>query len=202
MQIRVASGSNCTIYSRPRNGVSPTGRRVMREVNMTAVAGDLFPPAPRVLYRKAPLVQVTCQLRFPALLRLESDLPADFQELIRGYFPLLERQTQIPLPLQLPPEVAEAFRAQAGLSGWRFLTEDKKTTLALSSDLLAFRYHELHNMAGFFGPMASGVLGARIYLRSKLFFTRRSSLSGFDSPRKPWPDFNAMVASPPQGNVG
>jgi len=67
--------------------------------------GDLFPPSPRVIYQHAPLTQVICQLRFPLLLRIESEPPADFQERIRHLFPLLERiQQQIP---ELPPEIAQ-----------------------------------------------------------------------------------------------
>ena len=117
---------------------------------MTAVAGDLFPPAPRVFYRKAPLVQVTCQVRFPALLKLEEGLPATFQERIRHGLPLMERPaTPIPLPPQLPPEVAEAIRAQAGLAAWRFLTEDRKTTLGLAPDSLTLSTTAYHSWPTF-----------------------------------------------------
>jgi uncharacterized protein (TIGR04255 family) len=119
----------------PRHGLSIAGRRALRGVNMTAVAGDPFPPAPRVFYRKAPLVQVTCQVRFPTILRVE-DRPADFQERVRKILPLVERPVHVPLPPQLPPEIAQTFRAQLGFAGWRFLTDDKTTTLGLSSDSL------------------------------------------------------------------
>jgi hypothetical protein len=43
---------------------------------------QLFPPSSRVVYRRAPLIEVVCQLRFPTLLSIESKPPADFQERI------------------------------------------------------------------------------------------------------------------------
>src|SRR5256885_3722562 len=60
-------------------------------------ADQLFPDSPRVIYGKAPLTAVICQLRFPPILRIESTVPADFQERVRTQFPLLDRPVQIGL---------------------------------------------------------------------------------------------------------
>ena len=75
---------------------------------MAPRSNELFPPSPRVIYSKAPLVQVICQLRFPTLLSIESQPPVEFQERIRDHFPLLEKVTN-PLQTQLPPEVFQAL---------------------------------------------------------------------------------------------
>jgi uncharacterized protein (TIGR04255 family) len=44
--------------------------------------------APQVLYRKSPLFEVICQLRFPPLLKISSTQPVGFQEKVRQHYPL------------------------------------------------------------------------------------------------------------------
>lgn len=109
----------------------PRRRRALRGADMTIAMGDLFPPAPRVIYGKAPLLQVICQLRFPQILRIESEAPAEFQERIRGAFPLLEKVNPIPLPL--PPMVAQALSAPGITTSYQFHTEDRGATVELTS---------------------------------------------------------------------
>lgn len=50
----------------------------------------LFPETPRVIYQKNPLVEVICQLRFPLLLRIDTEMPVDFQEALREEYPKLK----------------------------------------------------------------------------------------------------------------
>lgn len=47
----------------------------------------LYSDHPRVHYDKAQLVEVICQLRFPAILAISGREPVDFQEAVRGMFP-------------------------------------------------------------------------------------------------------------------
>lgn len=100
---------------------------------------QVFPEVERVLYGKATLHEVVCQVRFPADLRLEREAPADFQQRVRAMFPLVNRRAQSALG-GLPPEVAKAFEAMAPSSGtntiWQFATEDGKTRLELTKDSL------------------------------------------------------------------
>ncbi|MBL8785507.1 MAG: TIGR04255 family protein, partial [Deltaproteobacteria bacterium] len=46
-----------------------------------------IPESPRVIYASNPLADVICQVRFPRILRIDNELPADFQDAIRGQFP-------------------------------------------------------------------------------------------------------------------
>jgi uncharacterized protein (TIGR04255 family) len=103
---------------------------------MTMATGDLFPPAPRVLYRKAPLFEVTCQARFPPILQIDRP-PAEFQEHIRQQFPLLERPANPFVLPQLPPEAAQMLGAAIGQTGWSFLTEDRSSAITLAPDFVA-----------------------------------------------------------------
>ncbi len=47
----------------------------------------MFSQEARCIYRKNPLDKVICQLRFPEILSIETNLPAQFQEAIRSEFP-------------------------------------------------------------------------------------------------------------------
>jgi uncharacterized protein (TIGR04255 family) len=40
--------------------------------------------SPRVIYGRNPLEQVICQIRFPTILKIDTELPAAFQEQIRS----------------------------------------------------------------------------------------------------------------------
>src|SRR5690242_19776038 len=62
-----------------------------------------FPVSPRTVFRVNPLVEVVCQLRFPALLRVDVEPPAAFQERIRAEYPVLKDKTTD--LLGLPPEL-------------------------------------------------------------------------------------------------
>lgn len=46
-----------------------------------------FPEAKKVKYLKSPLENVICQLRFPPILKIDSQTPYDFQDRIREIFP-------------------------------------------------------------------------------------------------------------------
>lgn len=100
---------------------------------------QVFPEVTRVLYGKATLHEVVCQVRFPADLRLENEPPVEFQQRVRAMFPLLNTRTQSVMGI-LPPEVAKAFEAVVPPSGtstiWQFATEDSKTRLELTKDNL------------------------------------------------------------------
>ena len=44
---------------------------------------------PRFKYKKAPLIEVIYQLRFPIILKIDTELPSNFQESIRSRYPNL-----------------------------------------------------------------------------------------------------------------
>ena len=52
----------------------------------------------RCIYRKNPLADVICQLRFPEILTIGANLPVDFQEAIRSEFPRYEARKELPAP--------------------------------------------------------------------------------------------------------
>lgn len=58
----------------------------------------MFSQQPRCLYRASQLAEVICQLRFPEILTIEANLPADFQEAIREDFPRYSARKEAPAP--------------------------------------------------------------------------------------------------------
>lgn len=105
-----------------------------------------FPDSKRVFYGKNPLVEVVCQLRFPPILRIDSEAPAAFQEKIRVAFPLYQRtvtQPQLGLPA-LPQPILQMI-AGAGSATHEFVSADEVWKVSLARDFLALttnRYHD------------------------------------------------------------
>jgi uncharacterized protein (TIGR04255 family) len=98
-----------------------------------------FPDSPRVIYRQNPLVEVICQLKFPPLLKIESEPPAAFQERIRKEYPMMvEGSPDQPI---LPPAIAKALgQAVPGFFQGRtysFQSEDALWKVVITREFLA-----------------------------------------------------------------
>lgn len=100
-----------------------------------------FPESPRVLYANNPLVEVICQIRFPAILRISSGDVADFQERIREDYPLYELQEPTfgfpSVPKELSALVEQMLPKTPGPRTHKFLTKDSGRFISLSQDFLA-----------------------------------------------------------------
>lgn len=98
-----------------------------------------FPDSPRVAYARNPLDQVICQLRYPAILRVASQPPVEFQEAIRSTFPLFTERKDS--SVDVPPELLKAlppdFFGPQGDTVFDFKTEDEKLTVSLAKEFLA-----------------------------------------------------------------
>jgi uncharacterized protein (TIGR04255 family) len=98
-----------------------------------------FPETPRVVYERNPLAQVICQLRFPTILRIASELPAEFQQEIRDTYPVFQQEEALP---GLPPEVSQVLenlpvRIGGPEGAYLFATADGQRTVALTRDFIA-----------------------------------------------------------------
>lgn len=87
-----------------------------------------FPEVPRVFYEISPLDEVICQVKFPPILRIEAELPAAFQEQVRGEFPLFDTIDASPLPPDMPDDLARILQATPGSSATehQFTSGDKQ----------------------------------------------------------------------------
>ena len=95
----------------------------------------------RVIYKKNPLVEVICQLRFPCILIINEKQPTEFQEKIRYEFPLyqttIEQQQQIVVGgTKGPSQTSHVLQSEA-INNYRFSSIDEKWHINLTSTFLA-----------------------------------------------------------------
>lgn len=122
----------------------------------------LFPDSDRVIYSKNPLAEVICQLRFPRILRIDSELPAQFQDLIRSEFPGFTEGPAAELG-PLPPELARIVGLDRALprgqQRYDFTSADGVWKVSLTSQFLALTTSKYERWEGFKehlrGPIAA-----------------------------------------------
>lgn len=101
-----------------------------------------FPSAPRVIYSKSPLEQVICQLRFPAILSIDTTIPAGFQERVRNRFPNYSEQVEITIDAtnmsgtQAPNFVKQLVQSQP-IKNYEFSSEDGNWKINLTRSFVA-----------------------------------------------------------------
>lgn len=98
----------------------------------------MFEEPDRVHYTRSPLLEVVCQLRFPAILSISAKEPAAFQEAVRAAFPrYLVRQDQ-PAPRIVGAGTPNpALQPQQSVTNYNFLSEDGTWRLNLTNYFLA-----------------------------------------------------------------
>ena len=107
-----------------------------------------FPDSPRVIYQKNPLAEVICQISFPAILKIDSELPAKYQEFLRDEYPIFAEAQSSNVKLNLVPEVAQLMGLPPSLRGgksiYEFISQDSlwKVTLTRESFAIQTRAYE------------------------------------------------------------
>ena len=97
----------------------------------------MFSQEPHCTYRKSPLADVICQLRYPEILMIAAQSPAAFQEAVRHTFPKYDL-SKVPQPGQQEPIVNH-----------RFASLDGKWQVNLTSKFLSLTCSEYHNWEEF-----------------------------------------------------
>ena len=102
-----------------------------------------FPDVKRVVYENNPLDKVICQLRFPQILRIENELPANFQERIISRFPVYQEKTEFfqqivqPVEGQGFPDVLQQMVKNTTTKNHEFLNDDESLTVNLTRTFIA-----------------------------------------------------------------
>ncbi len=101
-----------------------------------------FPEVNRVIYKNNPLDKVICQFRFPTILKIESEIPALFQERIRHIFPKFTELSEIKFQISadiknkgVNEDLNEYFQT-GKTNNFEFLTEDEEYKLNLTRNFL------------------------------------------------------------------
>lgn len=128
-----------------------------------------FPESSRVVYSRNPLIEVISQLRFPAVLRVDTELPVSFQDRIRATYPIFE-QKQISQVSGVPELLAAAIAPKLK-PAYEFLSDDKtwKVTLTRESVALSTTSYERWEV---FRDRLTEVLTAHEAVYSPQFLTR------------------------------
>ena len=86
---------------------------------------------PRFKYKKAPLIEVIYQLRFPIILKIDTELPSNFQESIRSRYPNLNI-------IETNNSIRDEKNANTLLGkNYQFISVDGKHRVSLTSSFLA-----------------------------------------------------------------
>lgn len=127
----------------------------------------LFPITPRVKFAKAPLTEVSCQLSFPPILRIDAHPPVDFQDAIRATFPFYTQDQALPLSpakgLALPkPGQTITFNLSTAIPSQGkshvFSTDDGKLFYRLWNNKLMFTCRRYEGWEIFWDHVKNGVV--------------------------------------------
>ena len=134
-----------------------------------------FPPSSRYIYTKNPLIRVICQLRFPPILRIDSEIPSLFQERIQGHYPEYEekkehqREVAFDVNGKFDPESIRTKSSES--KNHEFTSEDGAWRLNLTRNFLSIstpKYERWEGLTDCFQP----ALAALQEIYSPPFFTR------------------------------
>lgn len=101
-----------------------------------------FPEIERVIYQKLPLEEVICQIRFPPILTIDTEIPSVFQEAIRQEYPFFKETTNI-INIDIPNNLKELFPKELtelpprSEKNFEFLSKDRMSKINLTRDFLA-----------------------------------------------------------------
>lgn len=134
-----------------------------------------FPLVERVIYKNNPLINVICQFRFPPILKIDSDTPANFQEEIRNKFPMYiekrELVQQIASPTDAPIIVNQLLSKQSSGKNHEFLSENGLCKVNLTRTFITLSTSKYERWEVFLQSFIE-VLDAFIKTYSPPFFTR------------------------------
>jgi uncharacterized protein (TIGR04255 family) len=135
-----------------------------------------FPETNRVIYQNNPLEKVICQYRYAPILKIDSDIPSQFQERVRDLFPLYnERQDSMPeLGINKPnisPDILSLINKSSIIKNYEFLSSDQSCTINLTRTYISFSTLKYKRWEAFRG-LFEKTLGAFIEVYNPPFFTR------------------------------
>lgn len=104
-----------------------------------------FPESDRIIFANNPLQQVICQLQFPEILKIASELPSNFQDRIRPQYPYYEEE-KVHLPEGISRVVVEQLSNIGSLKipegpNHKFTSEDKKKHVNLTQSFIALTHN-------------------------------------------------------------
>ena len=131
----------------------------------------MFSDKTRAIYRNNQLAEVICQLRFPEILTINSNPPAEFQELIRAEYPQYSATIETPAPTVRGTPGNLQIQNQPGTYNYQFVSMDGKWRVNLTSKFISLsctRYTQWES----FAKKLDGPLAAFISVYKPAYFER------------------------------
>ncbi len=125
----------------------------------------------RCIYRKSPLAEVICQLRFPEILSIEANVPAQFQEAIRQEFPVYSVRKETPPPVLSGAPGNLQMQPQKSNNNYQFVSADGLWQINLTSKFLSLSCRHYSSWEDFAGKLDKP-LAAFIQIYKPAFFQR------------------------------
>ena len=97
----------------------------------------MFSNEPRCNYRKNMLGEVICQLRFPQILNIETNIPDQFQEAIREVFPRYSCRKETPAPKLVGTQGNMHLEPQQPNNNYQFVSADGTWRVNLTSTFIS-----------------------------------------------------------------
>lgn len=97
----------------------------------------MFSDEIRCVYQNNQLGEVICQLRFPQILSIEANLPAEFQDTIRDQFPLFSQRMEAPAPKISGAPGNLSLENQPKTHNYQFVSEDGVWRVNLTSSFIS-----------------------------------------------------------------
>jgi len=107
-----------------------------------------FPDAKRIIYNKNPLDTVICQVRFPPILKIETNVPSEFQDKIRSMFPLYNEKTEYRIDIpsggngEIIPELLKKMSKTTTSKNHEFSSDDGNWIINLGRTFIAITCKE------------------------------------------------------------
>lgn len=110
-----------------------------------------FPAVEDIHLANAPVREVICQVRFPTILRIAKEEPAEFQEHVRDRFPLLEADRRVVIETE---GMKPGGQAKFAPSVFRFHNQSRTRTVSLAPDFYALSFTDYEGWTGFASSLA------------------------------------------------
>ncbi len=131
----------------------------------------MYSNAPRCRYRNNQLAEVICQLRFPEILTIEANIPAQFQEAIRAEFPVYAVHKEAPPPKMSNLGGRLSIQTPVQTNNYQFSTEDGVYRVNLTSKFISLACNR-YTCWEDFAAMLDKPLAAFIQIYKPAFFER------------------------------
>lgn len=121
----------------------------------------------RCIYRRSPLVEVICQLRYPTILAIDSQAPYQFQDAIRASYPQFSQRTE-----NLPPKpINGKLTPQGTQNNYQFVSQDNHWKVNLTKNFISLSTNRYTRWEDF-AKQLDAILAAFIRQYQPAYFER------------------------------